>query len=119
MSVLEIEKIDQCGLARDGTALLIMYCGGILGKDYQMEHIGEKAETYLEFVQSGRLVERLPECRGKRVVFQVACEFWPHSSYKSRFAKMADQLAPYEVDLVVEVSHLRGPGGRYEYRAST
>jgi hypothetical protein len=116
MGVLEREKIDHCGLAKDGTALLIMYCAGALGKDYQMADIGEKAETYLEFAQSGQLIERFPECRGKKVVFHVSCEYWPHSTFKPRFARMAEQLAQYDIELVVEVSKLRGPGGRFEYR---
>lgn len=107
--------MDRCGPANDGTALLIMYCPGLLGQDYQSDDIGEKAETYLEFVESGQLLERFPECAGLPVVFQVSCQFWPHSMYKPRFLKMANQLKEYGVRLDVLVSSLTVSGGAFNY----
>jgi hypothetical protein len=118
VSVNEKQTIDQCGLANDGTALLIMYCGGELGDSYTIEDIADKAETYLEFVLSGQLEKQLPSCKGKPVVFRISCEYWPHSKYKPRFAKMAHQLKEYDIELVVEVNSLRVTGGTYDYASN-
>ena len=115
MSVHDKQTVDRCGRANDGTALLTMYCPGLLGQDYTFDDVADKAETYLEFVLSGQLVETFPECRGRSVVFRLSCELWPHSSYKPRFAKMARQLSEYNVKLVVEVSSLTVSGGIFKY----
>ncbi len=95
-----------------------MYCPGRLGQDCTFEDLADKAETYLEFVLSGQLIEAFPQCEGKPVVFRVSCELWPHSSYKPRFAKIARQLSEYEVRLVVEVSSLTVSGGIFNFEES-
>jgi hypothetical protein len=118
MSVHEKQAVDQCGLAHDGTVDLVMYCPGQLGKDFTFEDIGEKAEAYLEFVLEGAFAQQLPEFVGKPLRIRVSCEYWPHSEYKPRFAKMARQLAEYRITLVVEVSSLRVSGGVYDYNSS-
>jgi hypothetical protein len=69
MSVHDKQSVDRCGLANDSTALLIMYCPGLMGRDFTFEDLADKAETYLEFVLSGQLLEAFPECKGKPVIF--------------------------------------------------
>ena len=115
MSVHEIGKIDNCGLANDGAALLIIYCAGYLGEDYEIEDIAEKAETYLDFIESGQMAMRFPECVGRPVVLRLSCEYWPNDIYKPRFAKMAKQLKAYNIKLNVEVSSMRVTGGTFDY----
>lgn len=117
MSVLDHQTVDKCGRSNESAALLIMYCPGLLGQDYQFEDIAEKAETYLEFVESGQLLKAFPECRSLPVKFQVSCQFWPNTSYKPRFAKMAKQLSEYNVKLEVFVSSLTISGGIFTYEA--
>ena len=117
MSVLDYQTVDQCGRSKEGSALLIMYCPGLLGQDYQFEDVAEKAEVYLEFVETGQLLENFPECKGLPVTFQVSCQFWPHTSYKPRFVKMARQLSEYNVKLEVFVSSLTISGGVFDYEA--
>ena len=115
MSVHDKQTIDRCGQATDGTALLTIYCPGLLGQDYTFEDLGEKAETYLDFVLSGQLVEDFPQCKDRQIVFRISCELWPNSSYKPRFSKMARQLSEYGVKLIVEVSSLTVSGGIFNY----
>src|SRR6185503_380037 len=93
MSVHDKDSVDQCGQTQDGTVHVVMYCPGVLGQDYSFEDIAEKAEAYLEFALEGALVQQLPHFVGKPLAIRVSCEYWPHSSYKPRFAKMARQLA--------------------------
>jgi hypothetical protein len=47
MSAHDKDTIDQCGQTSDGTAHLVMYCPGELGKDFSFEDIAEKAENDL------------------------------------------------------------------------
>ena len=115
MSVHDKQTIDRCGPAKDGSALLAIYCPGLLGQDYTFEDLADKAETYLEFVLSGQLAEAFPQCKGRPVVFMVSCELWPNVSYKPRFSKMARQLSEYGVKLIVEVSSLTVSGGTFNY----
>lgn len=116
MSVHGKDTIDQCGQTSDGTVHLVMYCPGELGKDFSFEDIAEKAENYLEFALEGALEKQAPQFAGKPLAIRVSCEYWPHSSYKPRFAKMARQLAIYKIGLLVDVSHLSVVGGRYDYQ---
>jgi hypothetical protein len=115
MSVHDKDTVDQCGQTNDGTVHLVMFCPGALGQDYSFEDVAEKAESYLEFALEGALEQQAPQFAGKPLAILVSCEYWPHSSYKPRFAKMARQLAGYEIGLLVEVSNLRVSGGTYDY----
>ena len=115
MSVHEKDTVDQCGQANDGTVHLVMYCPGVLGKDYSFEDIADKAEGYLEFALEGFLEKQVPQFAHKPLAIRISCEYWPHSSYKPRFAKMAHQLSGYNIGLLVDVSSLRTSGGTYNY----
>ena len=117
MGVLQKDVIDRCGVANDGKAVLTMYCEGQLGEDFTIDDVGEKAETYLEFVLSGQLAEQVPASKGRPAVIRISCEYWPHSKYKENFRKMAGQLAAYEVGLLVDVSSLRVTGGIFDFSA--
>jgi hypothetical protein len=110
VGVMQKDVVDQCGVAKDGKAVLTMYCEGQLGNDFTIEDVGEKAETYLEFILSGQFGEQVPASKGRATVIRLSCEYWPHSMYKERFRKMAHQLAAYEVGLLVDVSNLRVTG---------
>ena len=94
---------------------MTMYCGGRLGQEYSIEDVGEKAETYLEFFLSGQLLESFPAAKGRRAIIRVSCEFTPHSQFKEKFRKMANQLAGYDVGLLVDVSSMHSRGGVFDY----
>lgn len=115
MSVHERETVDQIGQADDGVVHLVMYCPGYLGQDYSFEDIAEKAEAYLEFALEGGLQANAPQFAGHPIAIRVFCEYWPHSSYKPRFSKMASQLANYKIGLLVSVSDMRVKGGTFDY----
>lgn len=115
MSVLEKETVDQIGQTSDGIVHLVMFCPGYLGQDYSFEDIAEKAETYLEFALEGGLNNQTPQFAGRPIAIRVCCEYWPHSSYKPRFAKMASQLANYKIGLLVDVSDMRVTGGVFDF----
>lgn len=115
MSVHDKATVDRCGQAKDGTVHFVMYCPGVLGQDYSFEDVAEKAEAYLEFALEGALEKQLPQYTGKPMVIRLSCEYWPHPSYKPRFAKMARQLSEYNLGLMVEVSSLVVPGGKFDF----
>lgn len=115
MGVLQHDVIDLVGIANDGKVHLTMYCGGVLGTDYSTDDLGEKAETYLEFCLSGQLLEKFPAAKGRAVLIRISCEFWPQNQYRATFQKMAAQLVEYDVGLMVDVSSMHGPGGRWDY----
>ncbi|WP_431274678.1 DUF6572 domain-containing protein [Variovorax ureilyticus] len=119
MGVLQKDVIDRCGVANDGKAVLTMYCEGKMGQDFTVDDVGEKAETYLEFVLSGQFAEQVPASKGRPAVIRISCEYWPHSKYKETFRKMAGQLAAYDIGLVVDVSSLRVAGGIFDYSADS
>ncbi|RTL27865.1 MAG: hypothetical protein EKK47_17505 [Burkholderiales bacterium] len=48
----------------------------------------EKLNSYLRFVESGELLERFPEARGRKVVFNVACKH-PLNEIAQNFVRLA------------------------------
>ena len=118
MSVHDVGTVDRVGLARDGTATLMIYCGGYMGQDYSVHDIAKKVETYLDFILEGQMVEHDSSLKDKPPVIRLSCQFWPNRDYAAAFKKMAEQIKAYDIGFVVEVSSMFGEGGIFNYESS-
>ena len=116
MGVHDKGTIDQLMPGADGKVHLAIYAAGSLGADYSFEDLADKVETYLEFLTEGGFAAQFPDFAKRPPVIRVSCQVRPAGKYKERFARMAAQLDPYDIELVVVVSDLHGPGGTFEFR---
>lgn len=116
MGVHDKGVVDQLMPSGDGKVYLLIYAAGSLGSDYSFEDLGDKVETYLEFLTEGGLAAQFPNLAKRPPVMQVTCEVRPTNKYKERFARMAAQIEPYGIELRVVVSELHGPGGVFEFQ---
>jgi hypothetical protein len=68
-----------------------------------------KINAYLEFIQSGQLVDIYPDAKGKSPIIHVACYHEPTKSAVAFFNEVDKILAPDCIRLTYKHSHFNSP----------
>jgi hypothetical protein len=102
MSVDETNKIDFVSLAKDNSRVLLSITDHLDWKVGEGEHLlllQEKLNTYLHFIESGKLVEAFPWASGLPIAIGIAGKF-PLSAEATKFFGLAkEKLATLDVSL--------------------
>jgi len=93
MSVDETNKIDRTAWDKDKTRVWLVISDHLDWKAEEGEHLlllQEKINTYLHFIESGKLVETLPWADGLPVTIRIYGKF-PLSREAARFLDLVKQ----------------------------
>lgn len=94
MTVEDTERIDIIGVdAKSGEVILTIADHLEWTDEYDhLRRLQEKLNTYLAFIESGKMNESYPSARGRKAVIDVVFKFEP-STTGAEFLKRASPLA--------------------------
>jgi len=103
--VIDFVTIDQAGNA-------VLTVSDHLEWDEKNEHIfalQQKLNRYLAFIESGELVERYPETRGKPAVISVVALHQPNGAAQSFLQKVEQVLQGAGIGFRFQQKHFNSP----------
>jgi hypothetical protein len=108
MSVEETNKIDRTAWDKNKTRVWLVISDHLDWKIEEGEHLlllQDKLNTYLYFIESGKLVEALPWADGLPVTIRIYGKF-PLSAEAARFLELVKQkLATIDVSIEFKLSN--------------
>jgi hypothetical protein len=107
MSVEETNKIDRTAWDKNKTRVLLVVSDHLDWEVEEGEHLfllQEKLNTYLYFIESGKLVETLPWASGLPVTIRIYGKF-PLSPEAARFLELVKQKLE-TIDVSIEFKML-------------
>jgi hypothetical protein len=101
MTVENIEVIDALGISKeDGEVVLTI--SDHLPWDSPSEHFGileRKIGRYLDFIQSGQLLDSVPDAENRKVRISIFCKYQPNGHAHNFLIAAERQLADIGVKL--------------------
>ena len=76
MSILE-NKIDAIGLEQSTDEVILTISDHLdwINSDYHLNALQDKINSYLEYIESGQIVESYPDSIGKKVRIEIVAKF--------------------------------------------
>ena len=102
MSVDETNKIDFVSLAKDKSCVRLTISDHLDWEVEEGEHLlllQEKLNTYLYFIESGKLLDTFPQAEGLPVVIRIAGKFTLSAEAMKFFGLAKEKLATLDVSL--------------------
>ena len=84
MSIEQTDVIDFIGTSKDENYINLTISDHLVwdDKNEKLLILQDKLNSYLEFIESGQLIEEYPASKGKKICIDLRCKFEPNDEGK-------------------------------------
>ena len=105
MSINQTDKIDLIGTTPEGKVILTISDHHSWDETWHFQLLQDKINAYLQFIESGQIVEAYPNAVGRELVMEIAIKYQPTSEATS-FLEKAKEIIEGRLWLSVESAQL-------------
>jgi hypothetical protein len=115
MSVNQTDTIDNIGTTPDGKVTLTISGHHSWDELWLLELLQDKINAYLQFIESGQILDDYPNAVGREIVIKTVMKFEPNEEATSFFKKAKEVVTKRELDFNGEFYRLTNSTAKINY----